>query len=51
MSRGKTSFFPGVKQSLCGPRRPHESTSGNLHMTSVREKSKGVYSPIECCAA
>ena len=46
---GKDVVFPSVKiyskQGCCGPRRLRDSSSGNLHKTSVREKS-GVVSEL-----
>ena len=38
--------FRCENKAICFPRRARDSTSGKLHKTSAREKSRGVYSPI-----
>ena len=47
LTRAKTHFFSGVKSGSMLVCRPCDCTSGNLNKTSVREKSRGVYLPMD----
>ena len=46
-TQAKTLFISGVKTGSMLVCRPCDCTSGNLNKTSVREKPRGVYLPID----